>query len=554
MTPEELQSIVDGGETFTVEFKRAQRGQLDDSAIFEAVVCLANADGGFLLLGVDDDGTVSGAESPSGSPIDAASLSAYILNKTEPPVATLVEVVRLDQMDVIVIDVPKAVSPTSTKGGVFKRRSIRSDGAPECVPYLPHEIISAGLSAQGRDYAEAPARGASMAALDPREFDRFRRLCAAGKGDRGLAESSDQEILRALRLLRAETGELTLGAILLFGTADALHQYVPTAEILFQEERAGALSFNEQMLSPLLASVQRIAELLDVRNSEQEVMVGLHRVGIPRLPVGVVREAVSNAVIHRDYSELGPIRVQLSETALRVSSPGGFPPGITLANILDESRPRSVILAEAFKRAGLVDRYGRGVPDIYGQLLRLGRDGPDYSASNEKIVSVTIPTSAADIEMVRFVVEHDDADGAPLSVTHLRILHELKAVHDATVTEIHSALALPEGRIREELTRLSEAGVVEPRGNGRSRRYHLTAAFYRSSRASEYVRLRDTDPLQQDRMVISYVEQFGAITRSKAAELCRLSPPQARAVLRRLVDAGELELRGERRGAHYVRP
>ncbi|PZQ89034.1 MAG: AAA family ATPase [Leifsonia xyli] len=553
MKADELTAVIAGGETYTVEFKRARKGQLDDGDVFEAVVCLANGDGGVLLLGVEDDGTISGAESPKGGPVDPISLSAFILNKTEPPVACTTEVVVVDGRDVVIIEVPKAPTPTSTKSGLFRRRSLRADGSPECVAYLPHEIVSAGLSAQGRDYAETVARGATSEMLDPREFERFRRLCASGKGDRGLAESSASEILRALRLTKPETEELTLGAILLFGGEAAIHRYAATAELLFQEERNGVLTFNEELRAPLFRMAERVAELLEVRNSEQELLVGIHRVGIPRLPAGIVREAVANALVHRDYSELGPVRVQLSESRLRITSPGGFPPGITLSNVIDESKPRSVVLAEAFKRAGLVDRYGRGVPDIYRQLLRLGRSGPDYSASNERMVTVSIPTSDSDLEMVRFVIEHDDADRTPLTLTHLRILHELKAVHDASVPELSDALALPEARVREDLARLTEEGIVEPRGTGRARRYYLTVAFYRNAHASEYVRLRGVEPIQQEQMVLSYVDRFGSITRSKAAELCRLSPQQARLLLRSLVLEGELELRGEKRGAHYVR-
>src|SRR5690606_16915808 len=108
-----------------------------------------------------------------------------------------------------------------------------------------------------------------------------------------------------------------------------------------------------------------------------EIIVGLSRITIPRLPDRIVREVIANALVHRDYSELGPVRVHLTDEALRVTSPGGLPPGITLRNLLDESRPRSVILAEAFKRAGIVDRNGRGIHDVYLELLRSGRSGPD---------------------------------------------------------------------------------------------------------------------------------------------------------------------------------
>lgn len=555
MTPDELAQVIVSGESFTVEFKRGQRSTMSDNDIVDAVICMANGDGGLLLIGVEDDGTITGLEPRHGATTQPHLLQAMILNKTESPLATAVEMVNMNGLPVAVVDVPKAPLPVGSKSGKYVRRSLRADGKPECVAYPLHEMLSVGLTAQGRDYAATPARGARIEALDPTEFDRFRRMCAAGKGDRTLAELSDQEILRSLRLVLPEhDNELTLGAILLFGTSTSLERFVPTAEAVFQELRGTTVTANETIRLPLFRAAVRLFEFIEVRNSEQELMVGLHRVGVPRVPEGTIRESIANALVHRDYSEVGPVSVQLSEDRFRVRNPGGFPAGITLHNFLDDSKPRSPILAEAFKRAGIVDRAGRGIREMYVQLLRTGRGVPDYSATNAHAVIVEISTSDADMEMVRFVLEYEDADGRVLLLPQLQILHELKAMGPQTTSELVEALKEGESAVRTHLAHLVGMGFVESRGPGRNRRHHLTAAFYRLAQSSEYVRLQDTDPIQQEHMILAYVDQFGSITRSKAAELCHLSPGQARAVLKRLTDAGELELRGERRGSYYVRP
>lgn len=554
MTPDELVELIARGESFTVEFKRGQRSVMSDTDIVDAVVCLANGDGGTLLLGVEDDGRITGLEPRHGSTTQPHLLQAMILNKTESPLATSVELVEVAGTPVAVIGVPKAAVPVGSKSGKYVRRSLRTDGQPECVAYPLHEMLSVGLTAQGRDYAVTPARGASMDDLDRDEFDRFRRMCGVGKGDRTLAQLSDHEVLRSLRLVLPEhDNQLTLGALLLFGSPAALERYVPTAESVFQEIRGGAVVTNETIRLPLFRAADRLFDLIDVRNFEQELMVGLHRIGVPRVPTGAIRESIANALVHRDYSELGPVSVQLSEDQFRVASPGGFPAGITLQNLLDDSKPRSPILAEAFKRAGIVDRAGRGIREMYVQLLRTGRGVPDYSSTNASAVIVEISTSDADLEMVRFVLEYEEVDGRVLQLPQLQILHELKEMGPLTTAELIDVLKETQPAVRTSLTRLIEMGFVESRGPGRNRRHHLTAAFYRLANSSEYVRLQDTDPIQQEHMIVAYVDQFGSITRGKAAELCHLSPGQARTVLKRLTEAGELELRGERRGAHYVR-
>lgn len=361
-------------------------------------------------------------------------------------------------------------------------------------------------------------------------------------------------MLKSLRLVLPEhDNQLTLGAILLFGPASALERFVPSAEAIFQEMRSGSVITNETIRLPLFRTAERLFEIINVRNSEQELMVGLHRIGVPRVPDGTIRESIANALVHRDYAEIGPISVQLSEDRFRVRSPGGFPAGITFRSLLDDSKPRSPILAEAFKRAGIVDRAGRGIRAMYVQLLRVGRGVPDYSATNANAVIVQISTSDADLEMVRFVLEYEDAGGRVLHLPQLQILHELKAMGPQTTAELVEGINEPESSVRTHVARLIEMGFVDSRGPGRNRRHHLTAAFYRLAQSSEYIRLQDTDPIQQEHMILAYVDRFGSITRSKVAELCHLSPGQARTLLKRLTEAEELELHGERRGAHYVR-
>ncbi|MET9199984.1 hypothetical protein [Gordonia sp. NPDC003585] len=166
----------------------------------------------------------------------------------------------IDERPVGVIDVPKASVPVGSKSGRYMGRSLRLDGKPECVAYPLHEMLSVGLTAQGRDYAATPARGAVLDDLDEAEFDRFRHLCSTGKGDRALAELSNVEILRSLRLVLPEQDNaLTLGAILLFASIPALERFVPTADAVFQELRGTTISANETLRLPLFRMAERLS-------------------------------------------------------------------------------------------------------------------------------------------------------------------------------------------------------------------------------------------------------------------------------------------------------
>lgn len=548
----DLAVAVAQGESFELEFKR---GSINDKELTEAVVCLANGSGGVLLLGVEDDGTVTGARPRHGSVTDPHRLAAMIQNLTEPAHGVEVSLVDDDDKQVIVVDVPAAdPGPIATKSGLFVKRAVGSDGRPQCVPMTPHEIVSMGFVTRGIDYAGATARGAAFVDLDPAEFERFRRLCSRSPGQEGLARLSDLDILKALGL-SPHSDQLTLGAVLLFGTQDAIRRWVPTAEFLFQDLRKGGLAASVRMQGPLFQVAEELERLMEVRNSTTELMAGLLRIDLDLVPETTRREAIANALVHRDYSELGPTSVRMTDTHFTVSNPGGFPPGVTIDNILDQSRPRSPILANAFQRAGIVDRKGKGVNEMFESQLRAGRDAPDYSGSTSAMVSVSIPLGSSDLDLVRFLLTFENDRQRPLGLEDLRIVHDVKAGGSATNAELSESLHMSSAVIRVATARLVEAGVLEARGNGRNRRFHPTARFYDLAQdRNAYVRVRAMDPLQQEHMVAEYVRTYGKITRSQAANLCQLSSDEARRLLKRMTDKGTLELVGSRRAAYYRLP
>jgi ATP-dependent DNA helicase RecG len=125
-------------ESLTVEFK-SDRARLSDRELVEAIVCLANAEGGELWLGVEDDGTPTGLHAEHRALVGLAGLVAA---RTSPPLAVVVTPVELNGLPVARIAVPKAQGEVATTSGVYLRRRLRADGQPECVAMLPHERAS----------------------------------------------------------------------------------------------------------------------------------------------------------------------------------------------------------------------------------------------------------------------------------------------------------------------------------------------------------------------------------------------------------------------------
>lgn len=158
-------------------------------------------------------------------------------------------------------------------------------------------------------------------------------------GDGLLREVSDVGICRALRVLDVRDREPrpTIGAILRVGPTNALDRWVPTAEAQCQRRgEGGSLSRDEARRAPLFATAQWFEPLVEAGDDEPAVLAGLVRV-----TPDVIRAAVANAPFHRDHTGTGATRVSLEPSRFTVTTPGGFPRGVTEANPLAVSVPRT---------------------------------------------------------------------------------------------------------------------------------------------------------------------------------------------------------------------
>lgn len=551
MDVETLTEIISAGESFEVEFKSERRQQLHDESLLNAVVCLANGRGGCLLLGVEDDGTITGAHLRS--PEQIASL---IANKTSPTLATEVEEVILDGVPVIVVTVPPDVPLTATINGVYKRRALDSHGRPTCLTILPHDLAITRSNPSQQDFGTSPAPGASWNDLDPLEFDRLRRLIEESRGgDQSLVELSDEDIAAALGVVSSrDTTKMTvfMGALLLFGKEDSLRRLLPTHEAAFQVLDGTAVRVNDFFRWPLLRLAEEFLSRFRARNNEQETDLGLLRIALPDYSEVAFREALANALVHRDYTRLGAVHVQWSDEELAISSQGGFPEGVRLDNLLVTTpHPRNRVIADAFKRAALAERTGRGINRMFEQQLRFGRSAPEYSRSNESTVVAALPGEPANLAVTRFVLEQDRAYQS-LKLPDLQLLNELTREREINTAEAAQLIQMSEEQAKRVLRRMTERGWIEPRGATQNRVYHLSATVYRQlGDSASYVRLKGFEPIRQEQMVLQLFQANDEVSSSDVAKLCQVNAWQARGLLARLVKENKVTRHGTGRWTRY---
>jgi ATP-dependent DNA helicase RecG len=532
-----IEQYIRAGESLKVEFKGEQRESLSDREIYEAVVCLANADGGILLIGVENDGRLTGARPRHGATTDPYRLQAAIFNNTEPPINTRVSVQTVDGKPVIVIEVDPYPEICTTKDGKSLRRAMGVRG-PECVPFYPYQHQSRRSDLGLFDYSAQLVTGASWADLDPLEFERLQQTINRWHGDAALLNLDNRELAQALQLVESRGEELlpNVAGLLLLGREESLRRFVPTHEVAFQVlDARGDVRMNDFFHGPLLIIIEEIQKRFDSRVEEEEVMIGMFRLPVPEYGRVAFREAMLNALLHRDFSQMGTVFVQWQHDHLLIANPGGLPEGITLQNILvHEPKPRNPRLYDAAKRIGLVEKTGRGVDKIFLDQLRLGRPAPSYERSDASGVRVVLRGGKANLAFAQFVYEQDKA-GKALRLDELLILNQLEIERRIDTATATALIQKPEGDARAALESLAERGLIQAKGEKRGRVYHLSASTYKALGFAEaYVRTRGFEPLQQEQMVLQYVDAHGSIARSQAADLCQLSEGQASRLLTRM--------------------
>lgn len=541
-------------ETLSIEFK-SDRKRLPDDELVEALVCLANTEGGELWLGVEDDGTPTGLHDAHQN---LAGLPGLVAAKTSPSLAVVVNDLVFSSVRVARLVVSQSSTEVATTSGVYLRRRLKQDGTPECVPMLPHERSSRAGHFGLADASAQPVAGATLADFDPLERERLRQTVQQYGGDRVLLELDDEALDGALGFTtRNEAGRRvpTLTGLLVIGRETALRDKVPTHEFAFQVLAREAVAFNEFRRFPLLKALDWLETNFRPYNPEKEIQVGLFRVPIPKVDMGAFREAVANALVHRDYHRLSAVHVRLDDDGLTISNPGGLVEGVTLSNLLTtEPRPRNRALADAMKRIGIVERSGRGVDTIYRGMLRFGRPEPDYSRTDGNSVILRLATVAADEVFLQLVVEQEGRQsGDPLPIDSLIALAALREHKRLNAEELAQHIQRDATRARRTLEALVEAGLVEAHGNARNRSYTLSVDMYLAKGDKlAYTRQVGFSQVQHPEMVLNYVRQHGRIQRNEVMALCHLSESQAKALFQRLKDEARLEQHGVRRWAYYT--
>jgi len=532
---EQLQHWLAEPEGVRLEFKEAKQNYHFEKLV-EYCVALANEGGGKIIFGVTDRrprrivGTAAFAE-PGRT---EAGLHDRLSHRIP------VEEVRTADGRVLVVHVPARLPGTAwqTPDGRFLKR------AGDELTGLSDAELKAMFAETGPDFSAEVCPGAGIGDLSPQAIAAFRGWWATKTRDERKTRWTDEQTLANAELL--PEGRITYAALILFGTRAALGRWLAQAELVFEyrsSEASGPAADREEYREGFFLWHDAIWNKINLRNDRQSYQDGLFRVELPTFDEVSVREALLNAVAHRDYRLGGSVFVRQFAQRLEVVSPGGLPPGVTPANILDQQNPRNRRLAEALAKCGLIERSGQGMNLMFESAIRQGKPLPSFAGTSAHEVRLTLHGTLASPAFVRFIERLGEERLKSFSTYDFLVLDFLGREEP-----------LPE-HLHQFLPGLIAAGAVESYGRGRGVRYMLARGLYAAlGRKGTYTRRRGLDRETNKALLLRHIQEsasIGARMEEFLQVLPALNRSQIQVLLRELRVAGKIRVDGVRRNARW---
>jgi len=506
-------------ESEVLEFKHWEGAKKSLGEAVEMAVCFANAEGGLVVFGVKDRvkgraNAVTGCER-----YDLDVWRRGIYEATRPHLTVDVSELDVREGKLILVRVPKGPAPPyGTAAGLYQLRVGKN-----CMPYSPEDFQRRQVSAGALDWSAEPAEGVTQEDLATTEIGRLRNLIQAHRRGSPLLDLNDQDLLAAIGVIRGN--QVTRAGVLLVGRSDRLAEILSGHEVIYLHHTSPTeLDFRLDLKAPLLQILERLTDAINTRNPFRTLKMGLFHTDIPSFPEDAFREAILNALIHRDYLEPGSVYVRHTERQMAISSPGGFIGGITPENVLHaEPKARNRLLAEIFQKIGLVERAGIGRRRIFIPTLAYGKRPPLYEA-DEHTVRLTLYDGSFDEALASFIGKRQ-RDGEIFELDELLLLSYLREHPEIDTATAAKLCQLPEARMKDRLDQvcLRSNPWLERRGKARAATYNLSR-----SAAAEFVgrgvysRLRAIDRVQWPALIRRYVEEHGSINNSECRELLLL--------------------------------
>ena len=463
MNLEEVRAWAAAGESDTQELKATTSEQHEG---LKALCGMLNGRGGRVLFGVTPDGQVLGQHVGDQT---IHKLAQDINQKFDPAVSPVIEVVPVDgTRSVIVVEVGQGrLRPYSFDGTAYakvgntKTRMSQGD----------KDRLTAERLHQSNSWDAAPSP-LGVDALDLEELDEAVRDAIRAHRMSDPPDWQPRALLQCLGLLGRD-GRLRNGALVLFGLPEALLGHYPSCAVSLVRYK-GLTKTDEstdfrRYEGNIFALVRHTEAFLSDHLHVATRIVGMTRADVPEVPVYSQREALVNALCHRQYETPGATSVYIFDDRVEVASIGPLHFGLTVPDLFGphESQPWNPLIASALYRRGLIDTQGSGTLRMIDQARKAGKWPPAIITTNQ---SVRVEFTRDGWMPSRF--RHLELSEARRDIVRL-VVASPEPIAPADIT---AAVGLHSTTVSDHLGALVDAGILVRTGKGRTTRYQLADA------------------------------------------------------------------------------
>ncbi len=510
----------------------------------EEMACFANTPGGgAIVVGIADDGTRIGTQ------LDPEWLRHRIWELTEQKLTVTVRAAEVAGTPILVVSTHEAIEPIRYQGHVKWRVD------DNCVEIDPTSWHSGRLQRTGHDWSAQPS-GHMLTDVSAVALEVARRylLAAADPPALDLASAGDADLLRRLNVVDGDGRLTNAGALLFVGTPAIGIDYIR------RDVTGGDSTSRVESSRALVEQVWEVDVASQASNRVVHVPEGFAQGQVRALPPLVIREAIVNGVVHRDWQSPSPTVVEHVGDNLTVTSPGGFIGGVSPSNIITHpSVPRYRSLADAMARLHLAEREGIGVDRMVRDMLASGLREPQISEVAGPYVRVSLIGGTPDRQFAELVAQFEPAN-AGTDVNALLIIDHLTRHGWIDIEHAAPLLQRPTAETSAAIAQLGEVSVQRnrlivpvdgvPKGKPPAWRLGNRARRVLRSRTSEL-----TSPDGRRRVILEWAAARGRVSSTETADLVGVSVPYAGTLLGDLENAGLLRPgRAQRmgRGFYYV--
>ena len=520
----------------------------DWSELAKDCIAFANATGGRLLLGIEDE-----QDQPPAGQLIPADLPDTIRRKIAERtvnVSVLPDVVTAPSGgQYIELHIPRALAVASTTDGRYFLRV-----ADQSKPVTGDDVMRLASERSALPWETQTTLHIPRSEVDATKRDRLlQALRASDRVKASVKEKTDEELLDHYQLAQGQT--LTNLGVLCLGRQHHRAQLTTAPVIQFIKydehgQKVNKLVWDDHTQSPMELIEAVWLEVPDFRE-HYELPDGLYRQNVPAFDEIVVRELLVNALVHRPYTQRGDTFLNLHPDRLEVVNPGPLPLGVTPQNVLHTTVRRNEHLARLFHDLKLMEREGSGFDKIFEVLLSQGRPAPELIETHDR-VQVTVRRRILKPEVIDFIAK---ADQTYQLTQRERIALGLLAQHDAlTARELAITLELSSVEaLRPWLKRLLDWDLVQSAGRTQATRYFVAPGLLRNLNFTGETTLKRIEPHRLAALVLEDLQRYpksaiGDIHKRVGGEI---HPKQVKRALEELIERGAVRFEGNNRWRRY---